>query len=119
MSEDLHCFRCGASLSALTLPISRQDECPACSVYLHVCKMCQFFDAAVPRQCLEDDAEDVTEKERLNFCEWFVPSATAFDAVRAADAQHSNSQLTALFGDDEQQTADDDTQQCAADDLFK
>lgn len=44
--------------------------------------MCQFFDASVPRQCQEDGAEDVREKERLNFCDWYKPSDSAFDASR-------------------------------------
>lgn len=88
MSHNIACYRCGASLSALSLPFSRQDECPECHNYLHVCRMCQFFDARVPRQCREDGAEEVREKERLNFCDWFKPSATAFDEAgkNAADA---------------------------------
>ena len=48
-----------------------------------VCRMCRFFDRAAPKQCREDDAEEVTEKERVNFCEWFKPSVDAFDPVRA------------------------------------
>jgi hypothetical protein len=81
--------------------------------------MCVFFDSTVPRQCREDDAEEVLEKERLNFCEWFKPSATAFDADRAAVATKSRSDLAALFGEEEQQKADDDALRSAADDLFK
>jgi hypothetical protein len=73
MPKQLLCYRCGASLAKLTLPISRQDECPSCANYLHVCRMCEFFDPNVPKQCKEDDAEEVFEKERLNFCDWFKP----------------------------------------------
>lgn len=119
MAEELRCFRCGASLSALTPPISRQDECPECSVYLHVCRMCSFFDPAVPEQCREDDAEEVTEKERLNFCEWFKPCAKAFDAGRAAEATQSRTELAALFGEDEHTKPDSDALTGAAEDLFK
>ncbi len=79
MSHSISCFRCGASLAAMSLPLSRQDECPECSVYLHVCRMCKDFDPSVPRQCREDGAEDVTEKDRVNFCDWFSPSEAAFD----------------------------------------
>ncbi len=82
MSHNIACYRCGASLASLSLPLSRQDECPECYNYLHVCKMCTYFDPHVPRQCREDGAEDVREKDRLNFCDWFKPSDTAFDEDR-------------------------------------
>ena len=99
MAHNLSCYRCGASLASLSLPISRQDECPDCGNYLHVCKMCRHFDVRVPRQCREDGADDVTEKERLNFCDWFAPSDAAFDAERKADEDAARSALDALFDD--------------------
>ena len=100
MAHSIACYRCGESLATLTLPLSRQDQCPACSADLHVCKMCVHFDRNVPRQCREDGAEDVTEKERTNFCDWFKPSDTAFDPSRKAEADAAQDALAALFGDD-------------------
>jgi hypothetical protein len=82
MPHRVACYQCGASLQALSLPLSRQDECPACGVHLHVCRMCENYDVRVTRQCREDGAEDVTDKGRLNFCDWFVPSESAFDPLR-------------------------------------
>jgi RNA polymerase subunit RPABC4/transcription elongation factor Spt4 len=99
MSTKLACYRCGELLARLTLPLSRRDQCPSCSADLHVCKMCRYFDATVTRQCREDGAEDVTEKERPNFCDWFKPSAQAFDASRKTAADDARSALSALFGD--------------------
>ena len=100
MSHSLACYRCGEALAELSLPLSRRDQCPACSAELHVCKMCEFFDAQVPRQCREDGAEDVTEKERANFCDWSKPSDTSFDPHRKAEADAAADALGALFGDD-------------------
>ena len=100
MSHSLACYRCGASLAVLTLPLSRHDQCPNCSADLHVCKMCVHFDERVPRKCREDGAEDVTEKERPNFCDWFKPSDTAFDPARKSEADAAQDALAALFGDD-------------------
>jgi hypothetical protein len=100
MGHNIACYRCGDSLTALSLPLSRQDQCPACSADLHVCKMCVHFDRYVPRQCREDGAEDVTEKERTNFCDWFKPSESAFDPNRKAEADAAQDALAALFGDD-------------------
>jgi len=101
MSHNIACFRCGASLAALSLPISRRDQCPACSADLHACKMCVHFDANVPRQCREDGAEDVSDKERPNYCEWFKPSGSAFDADRKSEADAAKDALATLFGDDD------------------
>ena len=100
MSQSLACYRCGASLAVLSLPLSRHDQCPNCSADLHVCKMCIHFDEHVPRKCREDGAEDVTEKERPNFCDWFKPSDTAFDPARKSEADAAKDALAALFGDD-------------------
>lgn len=99
MSNNLACYRCGESLAALSLPISRRDQCPQCSADIHVCKMCQHFDANVPRQCREEGAEDVTEKERPNFCDWFVPDENAFNPDRKTEADAAQAALHALFGD--------------------
>lgn len=100
MAHNLCCYRCGKSLSALSLPLSRRDQCPACGADLHVCVMCLHFDRNVPRQCREDGAEDVTEKERPNFCDWFKPSDRAFDPARRDAAAAAEDALAALFGDD-------------------
>ena len=98
MTHSIACFRCGASLAALSLPLSRRDQCPECSADLHVCKMCRHFDANVTRQCREDGAEDVKEKERPNFCDWFVPDENAFNPDRKADEDAAKAALDALFG---------------------
>ena len=94
----LLCWRCGNSLEKLTLPLARLDECPACQVHLHVCRMCQYYDPAVPKACREDGADEVREKQRANFCDWFRPSEQAFDGKQAAEAQRATAKLDALFG---------------------
>lgn len=95
----LVCYRCGAQLSKLTLPLSRRDECPACHVELHVCRMCVYYAAEVPKACMEDDALEVNEKTRANFCDWFKPKPDAFvpDEIEAERA--ARGELAALFGD--------------------
>ncbi|MGI9222688.1 MAG: hypothetical protein ACR2QS_16805 [Woeseiaceae bacterium] len=84
-------------MAALSLPFSRQDECPECQNYLHVCKMCIYFDASVPRQCREDGAEEVREKDRLNFCDWYKPSESAFDEVKKNEADEAMAAAEDLF----------------------
>ena len=117
MSHNIHCYRCGTSLAALSLPLSRQDECPECTVYLHVCRMCTHYDPQVTRQCREDGAEDVIEKDRVNFCDWFSPSENAFDSVSKSRADSAKQSLDALFGDGD--ATDDNANLSDADNLFK
>ena len=100
MSHNLVCYRCGASLSALSLPLSRRVQCPDRTADLHVCKMCISFDVAVPRKCRQDGDEDVTAKDLPNFCDWFKPSDKAFNPNRKTEEDAAKDSLAALFGDD-------------------
>ncbi len=95
----MECYRCGASLAELSLPLSRMDECPSCTVYLHACRMCQFFDPAVPKQCREDDANEINaqDKEKANFCDYFRPGEGVFDGSFATAEAKAKDELTALF----------------------
>ena len=79
--------------------MTRRDMCDNCGIELHVCRMCVHFDANVARQCREDDAEEVSEKARLNFCEWFKPSESAFDDKSKTEEDQAISALEALFDD--------------------
>jgi hypothetical protein len=118
MTHNVACYRCGTSLAALSLPLSRQDECPGCQNYLHVCRMCVHFDPTVPRQCREDDADDVKEKARLNFCDYFVASEHAFDSGGKAAEDAARGALDSLFGGEAKETIPDSAQ-TDADKLFK
>ncbi len=109
LSHKIACYRCGMSLAALPLPFSRRDACPQCTIDVLVCKMCRNFDPTVPSQCIEDDAEDVADKEKANFCEWFVPSESAFDPASKAQADAAQQALNSLFSEgDASMTSSDD-----------
>lgn len=98
MDKNLLCYRCGESLFKLSLPLSRQDECPSCAISLHVCRMCRHFDPTVTRQCKEDGADDVQEKARPNFCDWFEPNYDAYDDQEKKLEDRARSELDVLFG---------------------
>jgi hypothetical protein len=119
MPNSLLCYRCGASLASLSLPFSRYDECPSCANYLRVCRMCAFYDPHVPKKCTEDDAEEIPQKERLNFCEWFVPGENVFDGKAATEEARAKNSLAALFGAAESPETDKDDLLQDAENLFK
>jgi hypothetical protein len=94
----LVCWKCGASLADYTLPLRRLEECRKCGAELHVCKLCEWYSTTVAKHCREPVAEEVKDKERANFCDYFKPKE---DAYRAADVDASakaKAELEALFG---------------------
>ena len=97
MSHSLVCWRCGASLSALSLPLRRLDVCKACNAELHVCKMCVEYDISYAKHCKEPTAEEVRKKDEANFCDHFKPKAGAYVAKNEAELAKSKSALDDLF----------------------
>jgi len=101
---NLVCWKCGASLVELPLPLSRLAECPRCRAYQHACRLCLHYAPGRPKACNEQDAEEVIDKDHANFCGWFEPRDHAFKAGAAqAKAGAAKSALDSLFG-----TANDD-----------
>jgi ribosome-binding protein aMBF1 (putative translation factor) len=97
MEHSLVCWRCGASLQALTLPLRRLDACRACNAELHVCRMCVEFDTSYAHHCKEPTAEEVRRKDEANFCDHFKPKAGAHVARDEAGLARSKAALDDLF----------------------
>jgi len=121
---ELRCYRCGTELTALTPPLSRRDTCPSCRVDLHVCLMCTAYDATAVRQCTEDDAEDVHDKRRANYCDYFVPNPDAYTPGKMTAQDRAEAALATLFdgaGNAAAPAADNDDSAAlrAAESLFK
>jgi len=96
--EDLVCWKCGADISALPLPLSRFSECKSCHAPLHVCRLCEFYDTAYAKHCREPIAEEVKDKARANFCDYFRAKPGAWKAPDTTAAGKAQSDLEALFG---------------------
>lgn len=94
----LRCYRCGASLAELSLPLGRLDLCPDCGVELHVCRMCSHYAPTKPDACDEQDAIPVHNKTTANFCDWFLPSPAAYSGREHAAEVEARRKLSALFG---------------------
>ena len=94
----LVCWKCGASLADLTLPLLRLEECRTCHAELHVCKLCEWYSLAVAKQCRETVAEEVKDKERANFCDYFKPKPDAWSPAAGAAVDAAKAALDALFG---------------------
>jgi hypothetical protein len=97
MPAALSCWKCGEPLAVLSLPLTRLDECPKCRAQLHVCRMCERFAPRLPKGCSEEDSPDVRDKKSANFCDYFKPSAKAYDPATQQAEQAAKSALDALF----------------------
>lgn len=98
MTHDLVCWKCGASLAALTLPLRRLEECPKCRAELHVCRMCVDYDVQVAKHCREPTAEEVRDKQSANFCDFFKPRSAAYIAPNTDEVARARAELDKLFG---------------------
>jgi hypothetical protein len=97
MAHSLACWRCGVSLSALSLPLRRLDVCKACNAELHVCKMCVEYDTSKAKHCKEPTAEEVRKKDEANFCDHFKPKEGAYVPKNVAEVEKARSALDDLF----------------------
>lgn len=93
MSQQLSCHSCHKALDLEPgTKIHRSEECPHCSADLRCCKMCQFYDPKAYNECREPSAERIVEKEKANYCDYFVLATPGFaqhakdDALAAAMA---------------------------------
>ena len=118
---DLVCWKCGASLADLTLPLRRLEECRKCGAELHVCKLCEWYSVAVAKHCREPIAEEVKDKERANFCDYFKPRPGAYVPADVAASSKARTELDALFGNKDAASAPSaaDRARAELDSLFK
>src|SRR5690349_15787025 len=94
---DLVCWKCGASLADLTLPLRRLEECRTCRAELHVCKLCEWYSTSVAKHCREPVAEEVKDKERANFCDYFKPRPNVYVKSDVSAADSARAELENLF----------------------
>lgn len=76
-------------------PMGRRDCCPKCGNDARVCKNCRFYDLSAYRNCREEQAEWVKEKDRGNFCGFFEARDTQAPDSKVESARNK---LDALFG---------------------
>ena len=90
----MNCGFCGKKISVED-KVSRNDACPHCGMDLRCCKQCKFYDPHAYNECQEVSAERILDKERANFCEYFVlRGSSQGKADRVQDARKA---LEALF----------------------
>ena len=82
----------------------RTSLCPGCGRELKCCLNCRFYDPSAHWQCRETIPEEVRDKEKANFCEYFQLRPDSQDGPgvpgRAQEkAREARDRLDKLFGD--------------------
>jgi hypothetical protein len=71
--KKIECFACHKPLGLEPAQkIGKNEECEYCYASIHSCRMCSFYDAKAYNQCREPSAERIVEKEKANYCDYFV-----------------------------------------------
>lgn len=81
----------------LTGKIGRREVCSGCGKDLHVCRNCRFYDPQAYNACREPQAERVIDKDRSNFCDYFVFQETVPDADASEAKPSAKDRLAAIF----------------------
>lgn len=72
-TNEINCYACHKKLDIEpTAKIVKNEECDYCYASLHCCRMCEYYKPSAYNECRESNAERILEKEKANFCEYFV-----------------------------------------------
>ena len=90
------CHKCLEYLEIKT-PVGRKYACPSCGSDLRCCLNCAFNAPGTYNECKEPQAERMVEKERSNFCDYFVfrDATSGHQAKDAGDP--AKAKLASLF----------------------
>jgi hypothetical protein len=74
MGEEIigKCWHCGRPLGKADF--GRENGCLGCGKATRVCRNCRHYARGRPNDCEEPMAEQVMDKERANFCDYFDPT---------------------------------------------
>ncbi len=90
------CHSCGKEIQTAN-KISRRDTCPVCHADLHCCLNCAFFDISAPKRCSEPVAEMIKDKNKANFCDYFVIVESRSPGPSGAEVEKARKTLRDLF----------------------
>ncbi|MBI2340877.1 MAG: hypothetical protein HYU99_11030 [Deltaproteobacteria bacterium] len=92
----MRCYFCHKPIE-IKERVGRQERCPFCDRDLHICKNCEFYGVTAYNECREPQAERVVDKEKSNFCDYFVFAKRVYDGPADNPAAAAKKKLEALF----------------------
>ncbi len=91
-----YCHACQTELHFKHKP-SRKDECPNCGMQLHCCLNCRFYASGMHNDCQETQADWVADKDRANFCDYFVFRESKSTPKEKTGGNNARLQFESLF----------------------
>ena len=91
--HEIACWACGNKWE-FSPPMGRSESCERCGWDARVCKNCRFYDAHAYRECVEEQAELVKDKDKRNFCSYFESKSQG----QASSQTENANPLDQLFG---------------------
>ncbi len=95
------CYYCGEP--AGNIKITRESICENCRKDLKVCLNCSFYEQGAHWDCRENIPEQVIDKDRANFCEYFVYTDRIdkkYQEKLKKDLEEARNKFLKLFGDE-------------------
>ena len=90
------CHDCGKEVKVQDR-LGRQEICPYCRSDLHCCLNCSLYDEYAQNKCREPAAEWVTDREKNNFCEYFIFMESKSGKGGGRERESALARLEALF----------------------
>lgn len=81
----------------IKIPVGRREACAFCGSDLHCCLNCAFYAPGTYNDCREPQAERVIEKNRSNFCDYFVFRDSASEKKEQDGKESTKAKLDSLF----------------------
>lgn len=78
------CHSCGTEWAVLG-QVGRGDACQSCGADLRCCLMCRHHDEHAANHCREPHIEPPRERDRSNFCDYFMLGAGGAREAEPAD----------------------------------
>ena len=96
--ESITCYACHKELDIeAKAKIHKSSECDFCYADLRCCKMCELYSPTSYNECRETGADRIIEKEKANFCDFYVLKGRAEDKNKVKN--DLDSVANALFKD--------------------
>jgi hypothetical protein len=93
------CHFCGTQLDDQE-EVFRHSACISCGRDLKICYNCRFYSKGSHNDCLETSAEPVRDKDRANFCDYFVfKDSRGTEKQSAPSKDRRKEDFLKLFGD--------------------
>lgn len=93
------CFKCGSAFPR-EMRVTRSTECERCNQPVRCCRNCLFFSPGSHWDCRETVPEQVVDKERSNFCEYFrLNERTSTDEKGATSSEMPREATRRAFDD--------------------